>query len=273
MFYGCFSFYQGLIILYCPTVKAAEEGSFYAGGWKRREKTREGKSCEWVLPPTEAVRSVSPGAPGTETAHRADESLSFNMILTVSFSLQDLCKDLHRKIDVVDETRYDMEMKVAKNEKEVQKKKWIRDYKVQVIKEAKNKFCSTVQIFTHILVKLWCLLPRFRHWIRKSLSWRESRGPTWRGWRKVQMTCWVHTLTHPSSWRPTSRQTLRQWRRRTKRWSWWLTQNCSGSKKHSSNLNYKAFFILQREEVTDWRKNVEAMSGMEGRKKLFNAGQ
>lgn len=24
-------------------------------------------------------------------------------------------------------------------------------------------------------------------------------------------------------------------------------------------------------EVTDWRKNVEAMSGMEGRKKMFDA--
>lgn len=31
--------------------------------------------------------------------------------------------------------------------------------------------------------------------------------------------------------------------------------------------------LLQKEEVTDWRKNVEAMSGMEGRKKLFDAGQ
>ncbi|XP_034541795.1 troponin I, slow skeletal muscle-like [Notolabrus celidotus] len=29
----------------------------------------------------------------------------------------------------------------------------------------------------------------------------------------------------------------------------------------------------KKEEVTDWRKNVEAMSGMEGRKKLFDAGQ
>lgn len=29
----------------------------------------------------------------------------------------------------------------------------------------------------------------------------------------------------------------------------------------------------QKEEVTDWRKNVDAMSGMEGRKKLFDAGQ
>lgn len=32
-------------------------------------------------------------------------------------------------------------------------------------------------------------------------------------------------------------------------------------------------FMQQKEEVTDWRKNVDAMSGMEGRKKLFDAGQ
>lgn len=35
-------------------------------------------------------------------------------------SVQELCKELHRKIDVVDETRYDMEAKAGKNEKEVQ---------------------------------------------------------------------------------------------------------------------------------------------------------
>lgn len=34
-------------------------------------------------------------------------------------SLQELCKDLHRKSDVVDDARYDLEVKVAKNEKEV----------------------------------------------------------------------------------------------------------------------------------------------------------
>lgn len=33
--------------------------------------------------------------------------------------LQDLCSDLHQKIGVVDETRYDFELKVARNEKEV----------------------------------------------------------------------------------------------------------------------------------------------------------
>lgn len=32
-------------------------------------------------------------------------------------------------------------------------------------------------------------------------------------------------------------------------------------------------YTPQKEEVTDWRKNVDAMSGMEGRKKLFDAGQ
>lgn len=49
-------------------------------------------------------------------------------------------------------------------------------------------------------------------------------------------------------------------------------------KKHVSPPQYEfnrtnCTITLQKEEVTDWRKNVDAMSGMEGRKKLFNAGQ
>jgi len=35
------------------------------------------------------------------------------------FCLQNLCKDLHQKIDVVDEERYDIESKVGKHDKEV----------------------------------------------------------------------------------------------------------------------------------------------------------
>lgn len=35
------------------------------------------------------------------------------------FFLQDLCKELHQKIDVVDEERYDISLKVSKNETEV----------------------------------------------------------------------------------------------------------------------------------------------------------
>lgn len=34
-------------------------------------------------------------------------------------SSQELCKDLHWKIDTVDDERYDIEVKVAKNEKEL----------------------------------------------------------------------------------------------------------------------------------------------------------
>uniref|UniRef100_A0A671S0E0 Troponin I, fast skeletal muscle-like n=1 Tax=Sinocyclocheilus anshuiensis TaxID=1608454 RepID=A0A671S0E0_9TELE len=34
--------------------------------------------------------------------------------------LQDLCKELHQKIDVVDEERYDLSVKLAKSEKEIE---------------------------------------------------------------------------------------------------------------------------------------------------------
>lgn len=40
-------------------------------------------------------------------------------ILIVLSISQNLCKELHRKIDVVDEDRYDITAKVTKNEKEV----------------------------------------------------------------------------------------------------------------------------------------------------------
>lgn len=43
------------------------------------------------------------------------------MLLLMLFSshLQTLCKELHHKIDTVDEERYDIEAKVLKNNKEV----------------------------------------------------------------------------------------------------------------------------------------------------------
>ncbi|CAM4734670.1 unnamed protein product [Leuciscus chuanchicus] len=47
--------------------------------------------------------------------------------------------------------------------------------------------------------------------------------------------------------------------------------------KHTKSIDFKANLKTakkeeeKKEEVTDWRKNVEAMTGMEGRKKLFNA--
>ncbi|KAG7324339.1 hypothetical protein KOW79_012355 [Hemibagrus wyckioides] len=48
-------------------------------------------------------------------------------------ALQDLCKELHHKIDVIDEERYDMESKVDKSSKEIE------DMKIKV-QDLKGKF-------------------------------------------------------------------------------------------------------------------------------------
>uniref|UniRef100_A0A672SE79 Uncharacterized protein n=1 Tax=Sinocyclocheilus grahami TaxID=75366 RepID=A0A672SE79_SINGR len=99
-----------------------------------------------------------------------------------SLSVQELqhpCRDLHHKIDVIDEERYDIAIKVSKNDKEFS------------------------------LMKLLCSV---------STEWNSWRGSSVKG-------------------------------------------------LHTQSIDFK------KEEVTDWRKNVEAMSGMEGRKKLFDAGQ
>lgn len=39
--------------------------------------------------------------------------------MSLNYSLQELCKDLHQKIDVVDEARYDLSIKVDRNDLEV----------------------------------------------------------------------------------------------------------------------------------------------------------
>ncbi|KAK2867250.1 hypothetical protein Q8A67_025367 [Cirrhinus molitorella] len=118
--------------------------------------------------------------------------------------LQQLCKDLHHKIDVIDDERYDIAMKVAKNDKEIQEMN-------QKIYEIKSK------------------------------------------------------LKRPNL-------------KRVKLSAEHLLSVLLGS-KHTQSIDFKANLKTVRkdeekkEEVTDWRKNVEAMSGMEGRKKLFDAGQ
>ncbi|XP_030622462.1 troponin I, slow skeletal muscle-like [Chanos chanos] len=116
--------------------------------------------------------------------------------------LQDLCRDLHHKIDVVDEERYDIGVKVAKNDKEIQEMS-------QKIFELKSKLK------------------------RPNL-------------RRVKLSAEA------------------------------MLSVLLGS-KHTTSIDFKANLKSvkkeeeKKEEVTDWRKNVEAMSGMEGRKKLFDA--
>ncbi|XP_067236550.1 troponin I, slow skeletal muscle [Chanodichthys erythropterus] len=118
--------------------------------------------------------------------------------------LQELCKELSRKIDVVDDARYDLEMKVAKNEKEIQ---------------------SLTQ-------KIW-----------------EMKGSKQR--TKLKRVKKSHDAMFGA-----------------------LTESKMASKADfKANLKTVKKEEEKKEEVTDWRKNVEAMAGMEGRKKLFNAAQ
>ncbi|KAJ8416375.1 hypothetical protein AAFF_G00356630 [Aldrovandia affinis] len=117
--------------------------------------------------------------------------------------LQDLCKDLHRKIDVVDEARYDTELKVSKNEKEIQNL-------TQKVYELKGKMKG------HNLKR-----------VKISADTRLGN----------------------------------------------LDAKMKKSNDFKANLKTVKKEDEKKEEVTDWRKNVEAMSGMEGRKKLFDAGQ
>ncbi|KAI9519757.1 hypothetical protein NQZ68_025896 [Dissostichus eleginoides] len=118
--------------------------------------------------------------------------------------LQDFCRDLHHKIDVVDEEWYDISLKVSKNEKEIDNMKL-------KITEIQSKF----------------------------------KKPTLRR-VKISAEAMLSVLL--------------------------------GS-KHKETIDFKASLKTvkkeeeKKEEVTDWRKNVDAMSGMDGRKKMFNSGQ
>ncbi|XP_037307676.2 troponin I, slow skeletal muscle, partial [Pungitius pungitius] len=124
-----------------------------------------------------------------------------------SMSLQDLqniCKELHRKIDVTDEERYDINSKVTKNSLEIQELS-------QKIFELKGKMKRPA-------------LKRVR----------------------VSADAMLGAL---------------------------LGSKVKESVDFKANLKTVKKEEEKKEEVTDWRKNVDAMSGMEGRKKLFNAGQ
>ncbi|XP_019934647.2 troponin I, slow skeletal muscle-like [Paralichthys olivaceus] len=122
-------------------------------------------------------------------------------------SLQDLqavCKDLHHKIDVVDDERYDIEAKVVKNNKELE----------------------------NLALKIFELKGKMKRPALKRV--------------KISADAMLGAL---------------------------LGSKVKESVDFKANLKTVKKEEEKKEEVTDWRKNVEAMSGMEGRKKLFNAGQ
>ncbi|CAG08673.1 unnamed protein product, partial [Tetraodon nigroviridis] len=116
--------------------------------------------------------------------------------------LQNLCKELHQKIDVVDEERYDIDLKVTKNDTEIQNLS-------QKIYELKGKM--------------------------KRPNLKRVR---------VSADAMLGAL---------------------------LGSKVKESVDFKANLKTVKKEEEKKEEVTDWRKNVDAMSGMEGRKKLFDA--
>uniref|UniRef100_A0A3P9Q5V6 Troponin I type 1a (skeletal, slow) n=1 Tax=Poecilia reticulata TaxID=8081 RepID=A0A3P9Q5V6_POERE len=121
--------------------------------------------------------------------------------------LQDLCRELHAKIDVVDEERYDIEAKVMLNTRE------IKDLNIKVL-DLRGKFKR----------------PNLRR-VRVSADaiLRSLLGSK----HKVSMD---------------------------------LRANLKSVKKEDTEKKRPV-------EDSDWRKNVEAMSGMEGRKKMFDAAK
>jgi len=115
--------------------------------------------------------------------------------------LQNLCKELAQKTDVVDEERYDIAFKVNKNEKEIQELN-------QKIYELKGKM--------------------------KRPNLKRVR---------VSADAMMSAL---------------------------LGAKVKESVDFKANLKTVKKEEEKKEEVTDWRKNVDAMSGMDGRKKLFD---
>ncbi|XP_016329002.1 troponin I, slow skeletal muscle-like [Sinocyclocheilus anshuiensis] len=118
--------------------------------------------------------------------------------------LQTLYRELHQKTDVVDEERYDISVKVAKNEKET----------------------------ADLNIKITELRGKMKRPALKRV--------------KISADAMLGAL---------------------------LGSRVKESVDFKANLKTVKKEEEKKEEVTDWRKNVEAMSGMEGRKKLFDAGQ
>ncbi|XP_032804669.1 troponin I, slow skeletal muscle-like isoform X2 [Petromyzon marinus] len=140
-----------------------------------------------------------------KSAYMADNVIRLELSHLSSQELQDLCRELHKTIDKVDEERYDMQVRVEKNDKEIKE----------------------------LQMKIYDLRGKFK------------RPPL----RRVRMSADAMLRALLGSRHKVSMD---------------LRANLKSVKKDDK----------EEKEVGDWRKNVEAMSGMEGRKKMFDiAGQ
>ncbi|XP_067861438.1 troponin I, slow skeletal muscle-like [Heptranchias perlo] len=143
----------------------------------------------------------------TEKNRMLKESVpQFNTSSLSVQELQNVCKQFHQKIDSVDAERYDIAIKVSKNDKEIENL-------TQKVLDLKGKF--------------------------KRPSLRRVR---------VSADAVLGALSET-----------------TYKTSLDLRLNLKSVKKEDEKEHKPV-------EVHDWRKNVEAMSGMEGRKKKFDTG-
>ncbi|XP_072335893.1 troponin I, slow skeletal muscle-like [Scyliorhinus torazame] len=134
--------------------------------------------------------------------------------------LQELCQELHEKVNVVDEERYDIEAKVIHNTREV-------DFTFTVL-----PLPFKIQ---NLNLKVFDLRGKFKR-------------PTL---RRVRVSADAMLRALLGSKHKVSMD---------------LRANLKSVKKEDSEKERPA-------GVSDWRKNVEAMSGMEGRKKMFDAAK
>ncbi|TSK28063.1 Troponin I, cardiac muscle [Bagarius yarrelli] len=246
--------------------------------------------------------------------------------------LQNLCKDLHHKIDVIDEERYDIGVKVSKNEKEIEemtlkiielkgkmKRPALKRVRISaeamlgVLLGAKHKesidFKANLKTVkkeeekTKILKKASTLLEQEKNQKEierekilservpplslSGLSLQDLQNLCKELHRKIDVVdeerydieakvaksdTEIAELNHKifELKGKMKRPTLKRVRVSADA----MLGALLGS-KHKESIDFKANLKTvkkeeeKREEVTDWRKNVDAMSGMEGRKKMF----
>ncbi|KAG8518029.1 Troponin I, slow skeletal muscle [Galemys pyrenaicus] len=146
-------------------------------------------------------------------------------------ALQELCRDLHAKVELVDEERYDIEAKCLHNTREVSlEQEWC-----PVVAPPPVSPCPARLQIKDLKLKVLDLRGKFK------------RPPL----RRVRVSADAMLRALLGSKHKVSMD---------------LRANLKSVKKEDTEKERPV-------EVGDWRKNVEAMSGMEGRKKMFDAAK
>uniref|UniRef100_A0A8D1ALT2 Troponin I1, slow skeletal type n=1 Tax=Sus scrofa TaxID=9823 RepID=A0A8D1ALT2_PIG len=175
---------------------------------QKERKTKGFPSSEGLHQPFQILLRVERSWTSSFEAEEGTWGLSGSLLsLSDPPSPQDLCRELHAKVEVVDEERYDIEAKCLHNTRE------IKDLKLKVL-DLRGKFKRP---------------PLRRVRVSADAMLRALLGSK----HKVSMD---------------------------------LRANLKSVKKEDTEKERPV-------EVGDWRKNVEAMSGMEGRKKMFDAAK